>query len=94
MAFNVNLRAEELPIAQAIARAIRERDGGLPGVRALGLRLPSRGPVQVSINITEPDRVPLYRVLELVRAEARRWDVAISGTELVGALRTGDAGEA
>ena len=40
--------------------------------------------------MTEPNRVPLYRVLELVRVEARRWDVAISGTELVGALRLTD----
>jgi glutamate formiminotransferase len=86
LAFNVNLQTDDLEAARAIARAIRERDGGLRSVRALGLRLPSRGHVQVSINITEPDRVPLYRVLELVRVEARRWGVAISGTELIGTL--------
>jgi glutamate formiminotransferase / 5-formyltetrahydrofolate cyclo-ligase len=90
LAFNVNLRTDDLEIARAIARAIRERDGGMRGVRALGLRLPSRGHVQVSINVTEPDRVPLYRVLELVRIEARRWGVAVSGTELVGTLRLSD----
>jgi glutamate formiminotransferase / 5-formyltetrahydrofolate cyclo-ligase len=90
VAFNVNLRSDDLDVARAIARAVRERDGGLGGVRALGLRLPARGHVQVSINITQPDRVPLYRVLELVRAEARRWDVAISGTELIGTLRLAD----
>jgi glutamate formiminotransferase len=90
IAFNVNLRSDDLEVARAIARAIRERDGGLCGIRALGVRLPSRGHVQVSINITEPDRAPLYRVLELVRVEARRWDVAISGTELIGTLRTAD----
>src|SRR5207247_5381096 len=90
LAFNVNLRSDDIEIARAIARAIRERDGGLHGVRALGLRLPSRGHTQVSINITEPERVPLYRVLELVRSEARRWDVAVSGTELIGTLRLSD----
>ncbi len=90
LAFNVNLRTDNLEIARAIARAIRARDGGLRGVRALGLRLPTRGQVQVSINITEPDRVPLYRVLELVRAEARRWEICISGTELIGALHLSD----
>jgi glutamate formiminotransferase len=78
------------PTAGAVAVGARGRDGGLGGVRALGLRLPARGHVQVSINITQPDRVPLYRVLELVRAEARRWDVAISGTELIGTLRLAD----
>jgi glutamate formiminotransferase len=90
VAFNVNLRSDDLEIARAIARAIRERDGGLRGVRALGVRLPSRGHVQVSINVTDPDRVPLCRVLSLVRAEAERWGVAISGTELIGALRLSD----
>jgi glutamate formiminotransferase len=90
IAFNVNLRTDDLEVARAIARAIRERDGGLCGVRALGLRLPSRGHVQVSINLTQPDRVPLYRVLELVRTEARRWDVAITATELIGTLRLTD----
>jgi glutamate formiminotransferase / 5-formyltetrahydrofolate cyclo-ligase len=90
LAFNVNLRTDDLEIARVIARALRERDGGLRGVRALGVRLPTRGHVQVSVNITEPDRVPIYRVLELVRSEARRWDVAISGTELIGALSLGD----
>jgi len=90
LAFNVNLRSDDLEVARAIARAVRERDGGLRGVRALGVRLPSRGHVQVSINITQPDRVPLYRVLELVRVEARRWNVAISGTELIGTLRLSD----
>jgi glutamate formiminotransferase / 5-formyltetrahydrofolate cyclo-ligase len=90
LAFNVNLRTDDLEIARAIARALRERDGGLRGVRALGVRLPSRGHVQVSINITEPDRVPLYRVLELVRTEARRWGVPISGSELIGTLRLAD----
>jgi glutamate formiminotransferase len=90
LAFNINLRTDDVEIARAIARAIRERDGGLRGIRALGVRLETRGQVQVSINITQPERVPLYRVLELVRAEARRWDVAISGTELVGTLRLAD----
>src|SRR5205085_88524 len=90
LAFNVNLRTDDLEVARAIARAVRARDGGLHGVRALGLRLPSRGHVQVSINVTEPDRVPLYRVLELVRAEARRWDVPIAGTELIGTLCLAD----
>jgi glutamate formiminotransferase / 5-formyltetrahydrofolate cyclo-ligase len=84
------LRTDDLGIARAIARAVRERDGGLCGVRALGVRLPSRDLVQVSINITEPDRVPLYRVLALVRAEASRWEVPIAGTELIGALRLSD----
>jgi glutamate formiminotransferase len=91
LAFNVLLRSDDLEVARRIARCLRERDGGLHGVKALGLRLESRGCVQVAINVTRPDEVPLYRVLELARIEASRHGVAISGTELIGAFRLQDA---
>ena len=87
IAFNVNLRTADLEVARAVARRIRERDGGLVGVRALGFALASKGLVQVSVNITRPDAVPLYRVLEMVRLEAARYGVAVAGTELIGACR-------
>lgn len=87
IAFNVNLRTADLEVARAVARRIRERDGGLVGVRALGFALASRGLVQVSVNITRPEAVPLYRVLEMVRLEAARYGVAVAGTELIGACQ-------
>jgi glutamate formiminotransferase len=87
IAFNVNLRSSEVAVARQIAARVRERDAGLVGVRALGLELPSRGMTQVSVNITQPERVPFYRVLELVRLEAARHGVSVAGTELVGACR-------
>jgi glutamate formiminotransferase len=87
LAFNVNLRTADLEVARAVARRVRERDGGLVGVKALGLTLHSRGQVQVSMNVTRPAAVPLYRVYELVRLEAARYGVEISGSEVVGALR-------
>ncbi|MBI3912391.1 MAG: glutamate formimidoyltransferase [Armatimonadetes bacterium] len=90
IAFNVNLDTTSVEVARAIARRVRERDGGLVGVRALGFDLTSRGHVQVSLNITEPWRVPLYRVFEVVRLEAQRFGVAVTGSELVGALRLED----
>src|SRR6266513_3046317 len=43
IAFNVNLRSNEIAIARQIARAVRERDGGLPSVKALGFALHTRG---------------------------------------------------
>jgi glutamate formiminotransferase len=91
IAFNVLLHSDDLGVAKRIARCIRERDGGLRGVKALGLRLPSRGCVQVSVNITRPDEVPLYRVFELVKLEAARHGIAVAGSELVGAFRMADA---
>lgn len=87
LAYNVDLHTGDLAIAQAIARRVRERDGGLLGVKALGLRLEEQGRVQVSLNITQPGAVPLYRVFELIKLEAARYGVAVSGSELIGALR-------
>jgi glutamate formiminotransferase len=85
-AFNVNLRTRDLAVAQELARRVRERDGGLPGVRALGLELPEQGIVQVSMNIEDPTRTPLYRVVEFLRAEARTFGVELDRSELVGLL--------
>jgi len=90
LAYNVNLATNDVEIARAIARRIRERDGGLVGVRALGIALPSRGHAQVTTTITQPWRVPLHRVFEQVRLEASRYGVAVTGSELVGALRLED----
>ncbi len=84
VAFNVNLATSNLDIARRIASLVRERGGGLVGVKALGIDLPSRGKVQVSMNITMPLKTPLYRVLELVKLEAKRYGVEVESTEIVG----------
>jgi glutamate formiminotransferase len=86
VAFNVALRGADLAVARALARRVRERDGGLPGVRALGLELPGSGVVQVSMNIEDPVRTPLYRVVDLLRSEARTFGVEVGAAELVGLL--------
>jgi glutamate formiminotransferase len=87
LAYNVNLHAADLAIARAIAARVREGGGGLLGVKALGLWLEEQGQAQVSLNVTRPADVPLYRVFELVRLEAARYGVAVSGSELIGAIR-------
>lgn len=87
LAYNVNLHTDDLAIAQAIARRVRERDGGLLGVKALGMRLETQGRTQVSLNITRPAAVPLYRIFELIKLEAARYGVSVSGSELIGAIR-------
>lgn len=83
VAFNVNLATGDLGIATRIARTLRERDGGLRTLRALGIRIsPDR--VQVSFNITDFTATPLYRVTELVRRAAARESVNVAATELIG----------
>ncbi|MDQ6929950.1 MAG: glutamate formimidoyltransferase [Candidatus Eremiobacteraeota bacterium] len=85
IAFNVELATGDLEIARAIARAIRERSGGLGTLRALGLRL-SENVVQVSLNVTDYAATPLYRVVELIRGLAALRGVAILRSELIGCL--------
>lgn len=84
LAFNVNLRTEDLRVAERIARAVRHADGGFRFVRALGVALRTRGMVQVSMNLVRPAETPPGRVLDAVRAEAARYGVAVAETELIG----------
>jgi glutamate formiminotransferase len=83
VAYNVELHGGDLPLARRIARTLRERDGGLRTLRALGLRL-GDDVVQVSFNITDVDAVPLYRVRELVRLAAERHGATVGRSELIG----------
>jgi glutamate formiminotransferase len=85
VAFNVELETGDLALAKAIARSVRERSGGLRGLRALGLRL-SEGVVQVSLNVTDVDATPLYRIVELIARLAAKNDVAIRRSELIGLI--------
>jgi glutamate formiminotransferase len=84
IAFNVNLRTRDVSIARRIARAVRERDGGLPFVKALGFELHSRGLVQVSMNLVDYEQTTIARAFAAVRHEATRLGVEISGAEIVG----------
>jgi glutamate formiminotransferase/glutamate formiminotransferase/formiminotetrahydrofolate cyclodeaminase len=91
IAFNVNLAGDHLEGAQAVARVVRERDGGFPGVRALGLRLPLAGHVQVSLNIEDWRAAPLHEVVAAVEREAQARGLEVTGSELVGLLPAGAA---
>ena len=85
IAFNIELATTDLPAVRTIARAIRERDGGLRSLRALAL--PRGGDrVQVSLNITDYAATPLYRVVELVRELAAQRGIEVLGSELIGCL--------
>ena len=91
IAFNVNLRAADVEVAREIARLVRERDGGFPGVRALGLDLPSAGLVQVSMNVTDWEAVALHVIVERIVAAAEECGAEVSGSELVGLMPAGAA---
>ena len=79
VAYNVDLETDDLAIAVAVAAAVRESSGGMPGVQAIGLFLPGSERVQVSMNVLDLDRAPLHEVVERVRAEAAARGVSVRG---------------
>ena len=83
IAYNIELNTPDLEVARAIARRVRESGGGLVNVRAMGVKL-QRGTTQVSMNLLDYRRTPIYRAFELVQAEARRFGVTIVASEIVG----------
>ncbi len=83
IAFNVNLRSNNLKLAREIARTLRERGGGLRTLRALGVALDGER-IQVSCNVTDVAATPLHRIVSLVRAQAARAGVTLDGCELIG----------
>jgi glutamate formiminotransferase/glutamate formiminotransferase/formiminotetrahydrofolate cyclodeaminase len=84
IAFNVVLRSDDIAIARQIAKAIRARNGGLPFVKALGFRLPTRSFVQVSMNLVNYEITGMDVAYEAIRREADALGVEIHSAEIVG----------
>jgi glutamate formiminotransferase len=84
IAYNVTLATRDLSVAKRVARRVRERDGGLPNLKALGFELESRGVVQVSMNLTGYETTNLHDAFEAVRREAAALGVEIIASEVVG----------
>jgi glutamate formiminotransferase len=85
IAYNINLATDRLDVAKKIAAAIRQSSGGYRYVKAMGVRLDSRGGIaQVSMNLTNHEKTPIFRVFETVKREAARYGVAVLESEVVG----------
>jgi glutamate formiminotransferase len=86
IAYNVYLDTKDLKVAQAIAKAVRGSSGGLSSVKGMGLYIEERGQVQVSMNLVNFRKNPIYRVQELIKIEAARYGVRVVSAELVGLI--------
>ena len=84
IAYNINLATDRLEVARRIAAAIRHSSGGLRYVKAMGVMLEDRRIAQVSMNLTNYQKTPIFRVFEMVRREAARYGVSILESEIVG----------
>ena len=84
IAYNINLNTDRLDVAKKIAAAIRHSSGGLRFVKAMGVMLEDRRIAQVSMNLTNYEKTPMFRVFEMVKREAERYGVSILESEIVG----------
>ena len=86
IAYNINLATDRLDVARKIAAAIRHSSGGFRFVKAAGFALEHRGLVQVSMNLTNYEKTPIFRVFEVVKREAARHGVQVLESEIVGLI--------
>ena len=84
VAYNIDLGTDNIDIANAIAGVIRQSGGGFQYIKAGGVELKEKGIVQVTMNITDYTKNPIYRVFETVKMEAKRYGVPILGSEIIG----------
>jgi len=82
--FNVNLGTPDIKIAKKIAKALHAKKGGPAFVRAMAAEIPERGITQIGMSISDFEKTPIYRVFELIKIEAERYDVPIVGSEFCG----------
>jgi glutamate formiminotransferase len=86
IAYNVNLDTKDLAVAKTIATAIREKNGGLPGVKAMGFDLPEKGQVQVSMNLVDYRKTSPIEAFDEIARRAAEAGVTIAGSEVVGLI--------
>jgi glutamate formiminotransferase / formiminotetrahydrofolate cyclodeaminase len=86
VAFNVNLRSTDLALARSIAKDIRQSNGGLPHLNAIGVDLASRQMVQVAMNLTDYIVTPIHVAFEAVRSRAVKQGVSVAGSEVIGLI--------
>jgi glutamate formiminotransferase/formiminotetrahydrofolate cyclodeaminase len=85
IAFNVNLNTQDIKVAKAIAKRIRERDGGMPGVRALGFELKEKNCVQVSMNLVDFHKTNMAEAYaKIVELATKEFNVGILESEVIG----------
>ena len=84
----VRTQIDRLDVARTIAAAVRHSSGGFRFVKAMGVRLADRGIVQVSMNLTNYEKTPIFRVFDAVKREAARYGVDVLESEIVGLVPT------
>jgi len=82
--FNVNLGTADLKVAKKIAKALHAKKGGFSNVKAMAAFVPERNITQIGMSISDFEKTPLYRVFEMLKVEAARYNVPIISSEFCG----------
>ena len=82
--FNVNLDTADIKVAKKIAKALHSKKGGLSNVKAMAAYIPEKNVTQIGMSISDFEKTPLYRVFELLKVEAERYNVHVIGSEFCG----------
>ena len=84
VAYNVNLASTDLKVAREMAALVREKSGGFPAVKALGMEIKNKGFVQVSMNLCDFEKTNMDVVFEKISQEAQKRGVEVIGSEIYG----------
>ncbi|MCK4461652.1 MAG: cyclodeaminase/cyclohydrolase family protein, partial [candidate division Zixibacteria bacterium] len=84
VAFNVYLGTNQKWIADKVADAVRSLKGGYRFVKALGFEIKERNQVQISMNLVNYTKTPIFRVFETIKSEAARYGVNVTSSEIIG----------
>ena len=82
--FNVNLGTDDLKVAKKIAKALHSKRGGFSNVKAMAAFIPEKNVIQIGMSVSNFEKTPLYRVFEVLKVEADRYNVPIIGSEFCG----------
>ncbi len=86
IAYNVNLDSQDVSLAKAIGKKIRESSGGFPSVKAMGFELKEKNCVQVSMNMTNYTVTSLTTVFSAIQQQAAETGVSVLESELIGVI--------
>ena len=84
IAFNVSLNTQDVTAAKQIASVLREKNGGLPALKAIGWYMADYQCAQVSFNLTDYKTTGFAQTFEACRKEAARLGITATGSELIG----------
>jgi glutamate formiminotransferase len=86
IAYNIDVLTNDEKKTGNFAKAIRQSSGGFQYVQAGPVFLENRGHTQVTMNILNFKKNPIYRIFETVKMEAKRYHMDVPSAEIVGLI--------